>query len=346
MISAAEGWRWLQQTLAAAPSESRYRLRALLSAGMLSAYIPAYAEGAGLLREVAEGARATGDRNAEAWAELWLGRIAFFGGDPETAQARLERAASGHEQLGNTIGLVRALSLLGLLQALLLGRGTEGEERLERAAALAHAGGDSFGEGYAHMMLGLCAAEREDLDLAASHSRLALGASALGPLLGIPLQVMGRVAQERDPSRALRLLGAASIHLQRTGTVAPPFLQARSDATRSSVEQLVGADAALRLWSEGRRLSLAEAISEAIGDDSRSLPKGQGVLTPREEQVAALVARGRTNREVAAALHISLRTAESHLDHILSKLGLRNRTELAARSKANTADSGDDPDGP
>ncbi len=340
MISAAEGWRWLQQTLAAAPSDSPYRLRALLSAGMLSAYIPAYAEGAGLLREVVDRARQVGDGTAEAWAELWLGRIAFFGGDANTAQTRLERASRGHEQLGNTIGLVRALSLLGLLQALILGRTTEGEERLERAAALASAEGDSFGEGYAHMMLALCAAEREDLEAAASHSRLALGASALGPLLGIPLQVMGRVAQEHDSARALRLLGAASMHLQRTGTVAPPFLQERSHATRIRAEQLVGPDAASRLWCEGRRLSLAEAITEATADDSRSSPEGPGVLTPREAQVVALVARGRTNREVAAALHISRRTAESHLDHILSKLGLRNRTELAAWSRANTADRG------
>jgi DNA-binding CsgD family transcriptional regulator len=339
MISAAEGWRWLQQTLGSASAESPYRLRALLSAGMLAAYIPAYAEGAGLLREVADRARKAGDRTFEAWAELWLGRIAFFAGDPGDAEARLERAARGHEQLGNAIGLVRALSLLGLLRALILGRGGEGEEHLARAAALAHAAGDRFGEGYARMMLGLCAAEREDPGSAAAHCRVALGVPALGPLLGIPLQVMARVTVEHDPARAIRLLAAAAMHLQRTGTVPPRFLQDRSEATRRRAEQLAGADTAGRLWTEGRRLSLAEAISEAIAADGPASPEGPAALTPREKQVAALVAQGHTNREVAAVLNISLRTAESHLAHILSKLGLRNRTELAAWSRANLADS-------
>jgi DNA-binding CsgD family transcriptional regulator len=54
-----------------------------------------------------------------------------------------------------------------------------------------------------------------------------------------------------------------------------------------------------------------------------------GGLTPAEERVAALVARGKTNREVAAALFLSDRTVEGHLSHIFGKLGVRHRTELA-----------------
>jgi ATP/maltotriose-dependent transcriptional regulator MalT len=52
-------------------------------------------------------------------------------------------------------------------------------------------------------------------------------------------------------------------------------------------------------------------------------------LTPTEERVAALVAEGRSNREVAAALYVSENTIESHLSHVYAKLGLRSRTELA-----------------
>jgi DNA-binding NarL/FixJ family response regulator len=47
--------------------------------------------------------------------------------------------------------------------------------------------------------------------------------------------------------------------------------------------------------------------------------------------VAALVAEGRPNREVAAALYLSENTVESHLSHIYAKLGVRSRTELARR---------------
>jgi DNA-binding CsgD family transcriptional regulator len=54
-------------------------------------------------------------------------------------------------------------------------------------------------------------------------------------------------------------------------------------------------------------------------------------LTAAERRVAALVAEGRTNREVAAALFLGERTVASHLTHIYAKLGLRSRTELARR---------------
>ena len=52
-------------------------------------------------------------------------------------------------------------------------------------------------------------------------------------------------------------------------------------------------------------------------------------LTPAEQRVAALVAEGRTNREVAAALFLGERTVETHLTHVYAKLGIRSRTELA-----------------
>jgi DNA-binding NarL/FixJ family response regulator len=53
-------------------------------------------------------------------------------------------------------------------------------------------------------------------------------------------------------------------------------------------------------------------------------------LTPREMQVAELVGQGLTNREIATRLVISTRTAESHVEHILAKLGFVKRTQLAA----------------
>ncbi|HEY3471771.1 MAG TPA: AAA family ATPase [Amycolatopsis sp.] len=53
-------------------------------------------------------------------------------------------------------------------------------------------------------------------------------------------------------------------------------------------------------------------------------------LTPRETEVAAHVAEGLTNKQIAALMHISERTAESHVQHILTKLGLANRTGIAA----------------
>jgi DNA-binding CsgD family transcriptional regulator len=53
------------------------------------------------------------------------------------------------------------------------------------------------------------------------------------------------------------------------------------------------------------------------------------VLTAVEQRVAGLVGEGRTNREVADELFMSVRTVESHLGRVYRKLGLRSRTELA-----------------
>jgi DNA-binding NarL/FixJ family response regulator len=57
-------------------------------------------------------------------------------------------------------------------------------------------------------------------------------------------------------------------------------------------------------------------------------------LTKREEQIAELVAKGRTNDEVAAELGLGPKTVETHLTRIYRKLGVRSRTELAARARA------------
>lgn len=72
----------------------------------------------------------------------------------------------------------------------------------------------------------------------------------------------------------------------------------------------------------------AEALAGKLGRQRRT-----GVspsLSPREEQVAALVARGMTNREIAAELVLSERTAQNHVQHILDKLGFSARSQIAA----------------
>jgi DNA-binding CsgD family transcriptional regulator len=52
-------------------------------------------------------------------------------------------------------------------------------------------------------------------------------------------------------------------------------------------------------------------------------------LSVREREVAALVAQGLSNKEIATHLHLSVRTVESHIRHVLMRVGLVNRTQLA-----------------
>jgi hypothetical protein len=92
MISAAEGWRWLQRLLPGVPRDNPHRLWALLTAGMLAGYVSAFDQGASLLREALTIARHAGDPAGEAWARLWLGRLAAMSEEADSAEEHLQSA--------------------------------------------------------------------------------------------------------------------------------------------------------------------------------------------------------------------------------------------------------------
>ena len=70
--------------------------------------------------------------------------------------------------------------------------------------------------------------------------------------------------------------------------------------------------------------------SPAAGHRVPPVQGGVGALTRREQQIAFLVAQGKSNREMAAELVISFRTVEGHVEHVLAKLGFRSRAEIAS----------------
>jgi DNA-binding NarL/FixJ family response regulator len=79
---------------------------------------------------------------------------------------------------------------------------------------------------------------------------------------------------------------------------------------------------------------LAPGQAIALGLDDKPEDRWRGdpsaSFTRREREIAALVATGLTNRQIAGQLYLSVRTVEVHVDHILTKLGFRTRTQLAA----------------
>ena len=69
---------------------------------------------------------------------------------------------------------------------------------------------------------------------------------------------------------------------------------------------------------------------EATGEKApRYTPIGADALTPSEQRVAAMAARGMTNREIAARLFVTIKTVEGHLHAAYDKLGIRSRQQLA-----------------
>jgi DNA-binding CsgD family transcriptional regulator len=132
-------------------------------------------------------------------------------------------------------------------------------------------------------------------------------------------------------------LAAFERGLARPGVAAVPFERARTllglGAAQRRSKQKARARAtleqALAAFEElGAAIWAAQARTELESIGGRTSESG---LTPAETRVAALVAEGKTNREVAAALFVTEHTVEFHLSRIYRKLGVRSRAELARR---------------
>jgi DNA-binding NarL/FixJ family response regulator len=124
----------------------------------------------------------------------------------------------------------------------------------------------------------------------------------------------------------------------------PALAGARVERYLASARSL-GEPAVARLWARGLAMSGEEAVALALdvpqegGRGTVTLaaaggypvpPALPGALTPRECQVAALVAAGRSNKAIASELVISPATAARHVANILAKLGFSSRTQIAA----------------
>jgi DNA-binding CsgD family transcriptional regulator len=148
----------------------------------------------------------------------------------------------------------------------------------------------------------------------------------------------GLVAAARgDVEAALDFLAQAVVEHE---TVGDPFGRGRALLALGIVRRRIrqkrpareAIEAALEAFETiGASGWAAKARAERGRISGRTRAEG---LTAAERRVAALVAEGRTNREVAAALFLGERTVASHLNHIYAKLGVRSRTELALRLRA------------
>jgi DNA-binding NarL/FixJ family response regulator len=142
-----------------------------------------------------------------------------------------------------------------------------------------------------------------------------------------------------ESAAGVTLLGAADA----AAGGQPPDLPERVAYERAQqrLRAVLGDEAFAAAWKHGTRLTTDEvaAVAQGVLDAARrrgtepvEQDHGRGRLTAREVDVLRLLVAGKSNPEIAAALFISPRTAETHVTHILAKLGVTSRAEAAAQA--------------
>jgi predicted ATPase/DNA-binding CsgD family transcriptional regulator len=106
-----------------------------------------------------------------------------------------------------------------------------------------------------------------------------------------------------------------------------PELQAEESLLHS--RDRLGKGRSETAWKEGWAMSMDRLMDYALSDSEPETQDGAGPLSRRERDVAKLVAKGMTNRQIGERLFISSRTVDGHVERIRSKLGVRSRTEVA-----------------
>jgi predicted ATPase/DNA-binding CsgD family transcriptional regulator len=330
----SEGRRRLGDLLELVRGDDAERVDALSGAAWLAIDQGDRPSAITLLEESMRCARATHDPVREATGLSYRGRAKLIVGDPAGARADIERALELLAEAGDDGGVAAALLLAGAA-ADFDDDLDVAVERFERCAELSAALSLPAVEARALQLLGLC---RLGLgDLPGAKAALAKGVPTIadiGDRFAIPVglsALAGLAAGEGRPRAAFMLAGAAAAYEEVNQTYRPQKVRAKLDAWLAQARTNVGS-AAPKLFAEGRGSRLDEAIALGLENDPEA-PWRAGPLaglTRREAEVATLVARGLTNREIAGELYLSVRTIEVHVDHILTKLGFRTRTQLAA----------------
>jgi DNA-binding CsgD family transcriptional regulator len=224
--------------------------------------------------------------------------IALVRGDTELAAELGELCVEGSELADPTC--VPALELL-TVSRLAIGNVAGAREAADRLGEIAREAGLERLEACAALADGRVCAAEGDARAAAQLTR----AVELFGSHGLPLEsaraqlALGRVLAEAAPAAAVRECKLAITVFDRLGAM--------------------------------RDADAAAALLRRLGDSTgRAWPRGAAGLTRRESEVFDLLADGLSNAQIAERLVISTRTAEHHVANILSKLGLRSRSEAAA----------------
>jgi len=339
-----EGRHWLDRLLARGSSPSPIRLKGLYVAAYLAAGLSDFVVADRLIGDADLLAQRLNDAAGTAFLSQVRGFTALFRHQPAEAATLLDHALQAHQGLGDLAAIAYdqawsalALTMLGshgradgLFEECLAATGSIGEHWV-RSLALWAAGIQACMKGD-HVRA--TAAEQQSIRL-----RLPLDSRYL---IGLNFDVLAWTAMaDGDGERAGRLFGAAHAIMEAVGSslVSSGPTSELHDQYEMAAREALGEAAFQHVFQQGVRLGFDQAVAFALGE--RDQPAGRridagpaaeavGSLTRREREIAELITRGLSNKEIAKALVISLRTAEGHVEHILAKLGFTNRVQVAS----------------
>jgi predicted ATPase/DNA-binding CsgD family transcriptional regulator len=339
-----EGRHWLAQFLAASDKRGPAQLKAMCVSGYLATIDSDFTAASAVLDEADSLAARLRDWPGATLVTQIEGILALFQNDPERAESLFEDALDTHRRLGDEPAAIYDQVQVALTAAL-LGESDRASGLLDDCLSVTRSHGEHWLTAMSLWALGIERCKQgdyqqaESLQLESLRLRFAMDDRWS---IGLNVQVLGWIAAASgDARRAARLLGASEAVAHSVGL--SPAALGHLNAIQQSYEGIgrrdltdAGFDEA---YAEGRQLTFDDAVGLALGTASRPPAPGAGMkplrardlLTKRESEVAELISRGMSNKEIAATLVISKRTAETHVEHILTKLGLSSRTQVAVR---------------
>lgn len=344
--SFGEGRRFLSRILRAHPNPSAGRAMALWTAARLALEQGDLDSAEVAAQESHAQAQEYGDPRELSLTLGLLGSVRVARQDPAAAEIFFAEAvqAAQDEPLATSLALIGASSL-----AAERGDNASAKDMLNRCLAICDAHNESATRAEALWSYAMLAWQEGDLPGAKSRTLEALRRMrTFGNRVFIAncLEVLAWIAAEEFAlQRAALLLGSSSALREALGVKLQGSLAKAHLEIQHRVQRELGNREVERATREGRRMPVDEVVSLALGEQAHPAalhpPQEEAMLTPREREVAALVAQGASNRDIAETLVISQRTAEAHVAHILTKLGFTSRSQIAAWSAERRASTDD-----
>jgi predicted ATPase/class 3 adenylate cyclase/DNA-binding CsgD family transcriptional regulator len=339
-----EGQRWLESALAIdGPAPDAVRARALQVAGRLAYLRGDYALAAARHQQSLLAHRTRGDDAGAALALHSLGDVHTYQEDYEPAAALFQESLTTYQAIGNTVGTAAVLNSLGVL-ARNRGDMASAREYFDESLAIYRTVDDR--RNMALLLNNLAKVPRDQGDWSAAVDLCRESMRLFGEMsdawgVALVLANLGVTARRSgDALRAARLFGAAEAELvASTGSTflsVSPAERAAYDAALLAAQTELGEAEFMRIWQGGRELVFADAVAEGLAFELARPPvlrqsrQSTDPLSRRERDVVLLIVEGHTNREIGEALVITEWTVDTHVRHILTKLGLRSRAQIAA----------------